>query len=269
MRARLLVILAILCLAFGRIAPLCAEARDLRLSLLYDNTAAHAELTADWGFSCLVQCDGRTILFDTGAKPEILLHNMRVMGVDKSPIEAIVFSHEHPDHVVGVSALGGRVIPLIYLPRLARIYDMTSAAMRAAAVEIVSVSDTLEIAPSIRISRPLGGICHEQGLVIDTRRGLVVVVGCSHPGVIAMLDEILRSTGRPLYALIGGLHLGDSTPDRIDEVIAGLQALNVQQVCPCHCTGETAVERFRTAFQDRFVAGGAGTILHLVADTAE
>jgi 7,8-dihydropterin-6-yl-methyl-4-(beta-D-ribofuranosyl)aminobenzene 5'-phosphate synthase len=245
------------CLLSGA-AFLSAQIRDLRLTLLYDNTTTRADLTADWGFSCLVRSDGETILFDTGAKPVVVRSNMRSLGIDQSILGAIAFSHEHTDHVLGVSAFGGASIPAIYLPKLARIYDATSAAMRDAAADIVIVSDQTEIAPSIWLSEPLGGICFEQALAIDTAEGLVVVVGCSHPGIVAMLRNIAARTGRPLHALVGGMHLMDSSADEIRRVISELRAMGLQRVCPCHCSGEKAIELFRSAFPDGFLDGGVG-----------
>jgi 7,8-dihydropterin-6-yl-methyl-4-(beta-D-ribofuranosyl)aminobenzene 5'-phosphate synthase len=182
------VLVVLLASLLSRPTFLAAQIRDVRVSLLYDNAAIRGDLIPYWGLTRLVQCDERTILFDAEAKPAVLRHNMAALGVDQSRIEAIAISHEHSDLLSRISAFSRKSITLVYLPRDARIYEMTSEALRNAAAQIVVVSELTGIAPFIRISKPLGGFRFEQVLVIDTWNGLVVIVGCAHPGIVAMVN---------------------------------------------------------------------------------
>ena len=90
---------------------------DLKLTILYDNTAVDTRLKSDWGFAALVEYGGHTLLFDTGADGSMLLDNMRQLDVDPKSIEAVIFSHEHGDHTGGLQALlETGVRPTVYAP---------------------------------------------------------------------------------------------------------------------------------------------------------
>ena len=75
------------------------------VTILYDNTSYTEGTEADWGFACLIEAHGRTLLFDTGAKGQLLLSNMAQLGIDPARIEQVVISHSHWDHTGGLDAL--------------------------------------------------------------------------------------------------------------------------------------------------------------------
>jgi 7,8-dihydropterin-6-yl-methyl-4-(beta-D-ribofuranosyl)aminobenzene 5'-phosphate synthase len=77
----------------------------LRFTILYDNYLHQEGTQADWGFSCLIEGTEKTILFDTGTQPQILMHNIEVMGVDLKKVDQIVISHDHGDHTGGLPAV--------------------------------------------------------------------------------------------------------------------------------------------------------------------
>jgi glyoxylase-like metal-dependent hydrolase (beta-lactamase superfamily II) len=106
---RILNILMLTCLLLTPVVrPGQVPSRSLTITVLYDNVAATAGTEADWGFSCFVEMGGGSVLFDTGANPEVLRANINALQVDLSRINAVVFSHEHKDHTGGVEALGAR-----------------------------------------------------------------------------------------------------------------------------------------------------------------
>src|SRR6056297_1066154 len=74
------------------------------VTIVYDNEALQDDLISDWGFSCLVELKNRTLLFDTGTKGDILLHNMKKLDIHPSDIDSVFLSHNHHDHVGGLSA---------------------------------------------------------------------------------------------------------------------------------------------------------------------
>jgi 7,8-dihydropterin-6-yl-methyl-4-(beta-D-ribofuranosyl)aminobenzene 5'-phosphate synthase len=103
----------------------------------------------------------------------------------------------------------------------------------------------------------------EQCLTVDTPEGLVVVVGCSHPGILPMLEQVKRQTGRPLYLVIGGFHLLNLAGAEARKTAAAMQALGVAHVSATHCTGEGALQEFRGVFGDCYVSAGVGAVINL------
>ncbi len=152
----------------------------LKLTIVYDNTTTDPQLKPDWGFAAVVEYDGHTLLFDTGANGSILLDNMRQLGVDLGSIEAIILSHQHDDHTGGLRALLDTGIrPTVYAPA-----KFTKAFKRqvAARTNLIEVGDAIEIVPGVHTTLPIGSIV-EEALVVETGDGAVVITGCAHPGV--------------------------------------------------------------------------------------
>ena len=169
----------------------------VRITYLYDNTVAVPDVRADWGFACIVEGRGARVLFDTGAKPDVLRHNAQALHVDLARLDAVVLSHDHGDHTAGFPALGARPgLPVFY----ARGFNPTVvAALGKSGAKLVAVSTSVDVAPGMRTSDEFGTSIKEEALVIDTPDGLVVVVGCSHPGIVPMLRQN-QGIGRPAHS---------------------------------------------------------------------
>jgi len=213
----------------------------MRITVVYDNETKRPGLRADWGFSCLIEVQGsHKILFDTGASGSILLHNLKELKVDPSDIAVVVISHPHGDHTGGLQ-------DIMEANQDAKLYLPPSFNGGVPARNITKIKEPSEICPNIFTTGEIGGI--EQALVIRTAKGLLVVAGCSHPGVGNILDTAAR-VGR-VCGIIGGLH-GFSNFDR-------LRPLSL--ICPCHCTQyKSAIKHL---FPDRCWDCGVGTILEI------
>ncbi len=209
----------------------------MKITILYDNTTTRADLEADWGFACAVEARGKRILFDTGAKGPILARNMEALGVDPAGFDFAVISHDHWDHTGGLETVLERVSLPVYLP--------TPCAEPAGAKAVTSVSGPLTIAEGIHSTGTLAGI--EQSLAVETEGGLAVIVGCSHPGVGAILDAASRF-GEVRY-LAGGLH-GFRDFARLEPL---------DRFSPMHCT--QAIGEIAERFPDKVEEGGAGRVL--------
>src|SRR4029453_9468995 len=96
---------------------------------------------------------------------------------------------------------------------------------------------------------------------VDTSEGLVVIVGCSHPGILPMLEKIRSETGRPLYLVIGGFHLLGRSEGEARQLASAMKAMGAAHVSPAHCSGETAVHAFRDIFGNRYVSAGVGAVV--------
>jgi 7,8-dihydropterin-6-yl-methyl-4-(beta-D-ribofuranosyl)aminobenzene 5'-phosphate synthase len=231
----------------------------VRITYLYDNTEAVPGVRADWGFACIVEGRGARVLFDTGAKPEVLRRNAEALHVDLGRLDAVVLSHDHGDHTAGFPALGSRPgLPVFY----AQGFSLpVVAALAQSGAKLVPVSEGLQVTPGMRTSDEFGTSIKEEALIIDTPDGLVVVVGCSHPGIVPMLRQIKNSTGRPIHAVVGGFHLLQTPAAEVNGIVAAFKDLGVSRVGPTHCTGPDAIRNFKEAFGDRYIAGGVGAVV--------
>jgi 7,8-dihydropterin-6-yl-methyl-4-(beta-D-ribofuranosyl)aminobenzene 5'-phosphate synthase len=257
---RILNILMLTCLLLTPVVrPGQVPSRSLTITVLYDNVAATAGTEADWGFSCFVEMGGGSVLFDTGANPEVLRANINALQVDLSRINAVVFSHEHKDHTGGVEALGARPGLLTFFP--ASFGEAMRARFSTQGLRLMPVTEATAVLPGFATSKEMGARIREDALVVEIPDGLVVVVGCSHPGIVPMLRQISASRKRPVYMVLGGFHLLQTPEEEVRRIVGEFEALGVTYAGPTHCTGEAATELFREAYGRRFIECGVGSVV--------
>jgi 7,8-dihydropterin-6-yl-methyl-4-(beta-D-ribofuranosyl)aminobenzene 5'-phosphate synthase len=227
-----------------------------------------------------------------------LAENADRLGVDLRRAESIVLSHGHYDHTGGLAvALRGDAPKTVLLhpaaleAKYARNPDGTSreigmpeACRRAIerAARVVHTVEPVALAGGLTVTGPIprntdfedtGGpffldedcrqadpLEDDQSVFFDTPEGTVVLLGCAHSGVVNTLDHVGRLTGgRPLHAVIGGMHLVQASAERIDRTIEALRRLDPTLLAPAHCTGTAATVALRHAFADRCTDCGVGT----------
>lgn len=243
--------------------PTIAEpAEEMSLTIVYDNNAYDPRLRTAWGFACWLQRGDTCLLFDTGGDASILLGNMDILGLDPQDIDVVVLSHIHRDHtggLMGLLATGAR--PLVYLP--VSFPGQFKSGLREL-VTVHEVSEAQEILPGIHTSGEMGTDIREQGLVVQTNQGLVVITGCAHPGIVEIVRQAQAVFDDETYLVLGGFHLGSSSVSKIREVCAAFRQLGVQKLAPCHCTGEQAMRIFATEFGDNYMHCGVGRAIELI-----
>ena len=231
---------------------------ELDIQIVYDNTSLDDSLRQDWGFSAFIAFRNARILFDAGTDADLLLANSRKLGIEPASITHAVISHSHADHVNGLYRLGlkNRSMRVYFLDDFpANVFELASAV----GIQPLRVKGPIEIAPGIYSTGPVEGEPSEQALIIETAKGLVVLTGCSHPGLDRMVEtaEKQRSSDS-VRLLMGGFHMHRQKDEEIRATIARLQTLNVRAVAPAHCTGEGAKQLFRQAFGEHYQPAGAG-----------
>lgn len=190
----------------------------MKFTIVYDNDAM-SEYRKSWGFSCLI---GTNVLFDTGADLETLLYNMNKMQIDFDAIDTIVLSHEHGDHTGGIDIAYQLGDLRVFIPQsFSR--GIKKRLSKLQNVKIVEVSNPIQVVSGITSTGEIG-TTKEQSLMVETPEGLVIVTGCSHPG----LHNILRGATRfgKVYGVIGGFHGFDKL-----KILSDLHL-----IVPCHCT---------------------------------
>lgn len=271
-----------------------------RVAILNDCFGRELPLRKDWGFAALVEFQGRRILFDTGNRPRTFAENAQAMSVDLKRLDFVVISHRHGDHTTGIahllsihpqipiyapnelygvfgSNLPGSFFPLCHsLPSYMRYYDgkppdVIHHGSPWPDANFVRVSEITEIAPDIYIIPTVSEVpgtreMRELTLALRTPSGLVVVVGCSHPGIEKIL-QACQAVSRNTQCIVGGLHWV-LTPEA--EVATRAHALRetwgVRQIAPGHCTGEPAFAKLREVFGNDYLFAGLGEVLDLGAD---
>jgi len=236
---------------------------SLLMLITYDNNPYDARLRTSWGFSCVVRCDQKSILFDTGGNSTILLDNMGKLKIDPREIDIVVLSHIHGDHTGGLAGfLKKNNQVTVYLPGSFPQSFKDGIKSYGSKVEEVYVSK--EIMPGVYTTGELGAGIKEQSLVVKTSRGLVIITGCAHPGIITIIREAKKIAGDKLYLVVGGFHLGGTPTRQINSIIQNFKMLGVEKVAPCHCTGEEAINLFRRYFGRNCIETGVGRIITIV-----
>jgi 7,8-dihydropterin-6-yl-methyl-4-(beta-D-ribofuranosyl)aminobenzene 5'-phosphate synthase len=256
------ILTAISLLLYGTGRNAHGEAGATRITILYDNYEYDPDCTTGWGFSCLIDTESAQVLFDTGADGKTLLKNMRALGVEARDIDVVVISHMHGDHTGGLfDALEHIGACTVYFP-VSVPQSFESRATRTGSKCVVSESFR-EIYPHIYTTGALGKMIKEQALVVDTQKGLIVVTGCAHPGVVLITEEAARHFEKDIALVMGGFHLFSTDAASIQEIIVRLKDLGVKKVAPCHCSGDRARAMFHDAYGERFLDAGAGRVLKL------
>ena len=280
------------------LAHMAAAGTPNRVTILYDSFGKSPTLTMDWGFAALVDYGGKRILFDTGNNAQIFEHNVKAAGVDLQKLDFVVMSHRHGDHMGGLAYLL-KVNPTvkIYAPKeRSGVYgdDQPSSTWyrkdpslpteqryyRGAPPEIIHmgkawpnanfqlIDKSIEIVSGMYLialvsDQPGTLEVHELSLAIRTPDGLVLVVGCSHPGVEHILREA-SAIDPHINLLLGGLHqiqAPDAEVERIARVLHDQYKLD--RIAPGHCTGEPEFAALKKTFGDHYLYAGVGSVVDL------
>jgi len=199
-------------------------------------------------------------MFDTGKKGELLLANFEKMGAEPKTVDAVVISHNHGDHTGGLFRFLAKNKQVdVFLPASTPEQFVKEAESRAASVSVVT--KPVEICKGVFVLGPLGDQIIEQALVVDTENGLVIVTGCSHPGIVAIAKRAKKELSRDIYMVLGGTHLLRHSDDDLQQVVDGLKKLGVQKVGATHCSGDKAISMFKQTFGDGFIKMGVGRVI--------
>lgn len=231
----------------------------LKITILYDNRTLRKGLKAAWGFSALIEHQRGILLFDTGAKTDILLANMKVLRVNPKKITDIFISHNHWDHLGALFGFLSKNQKIkVHLP--AACSTTYAGEVKASGAECVRLKKLSMIAKNIYSSGEMGEAIKEQFLIIDTSDGLVMITGCSHPGIVAMARRAKQVFKKEIALIVGGFHLGSLSRVYSKKVAQQLKSLGVKKIAPCHCTGKKAIKMFAQEFGEKFIKMGVGSI---------
>jgi len=236
--------------------------KNLSITVSYDNNPYKERLTTAWGFSCVIRGTKKTILFDTGGDVSILLTNMEELGIYPKEIDLVVLSHIHGDHVGGLySFMEKNPEVVVYLPK--SFPKDFKDKVKGYGTKIVEVQGPLKICQEVYSTGELGTWIKEQSLIIHTEKGLIVITGCAHPGIVKIVNkakDLVKGKGDVLLVM-GGFHLGGESKGEIEDIISSFRKLGVSYVGPCHCSGDTARQLFKEEYGENFINVGVGRVV--------
>ena len=273
-----------------------SSAGTVRVTLLVDDES-EGRLVAEHGLCLWIRTSQRTVLLDSG-QGSALASNVARLGITLDSVQDLVLSHGHYDHTGGLPevvklapsvhvhghpqasrarySLRAGVAKPIGMPDTARSALQSLPAQRLHWVtQAVRLDETMGVTgpiPRIMDYEDTGGpffldsagthadpIDDDLALWIRTDAGLVVLVGCSHAGLINTLRYAQNLAGCPrLHAVLGGFHLLEAGRKRIERTVQALVEMSPDWVIPCHCTGGRAVGALADALGSRVRAGSAG-----------
>ena len=234
------------------------ESSLTELVIVYDNNPFDNRLRTAWGFSCLIRLPAKTILFDTGGDSPTLLHNMRQLQIDPGEVDIVVLSHIHGDHVGGLSGfLEENSAVTVYLPQ--SFPQSFKDDVKSLGAKVEEVYEARGLFSGVYTTGELGNGTKEQSLIVTTGKGLVIITGCAHPGVanIIRVAKDVVPDGR-VYLVIGGFHLAGASSAQIESVIQEFSQLSVENVAPCHCSGDETRRLFKESYREGYLESGVG-----------
>lgn len=235
---------------------------EITFKVLYNNIPLNDSFAGDNGLSCLIEIGEHSYLFDAGRIPEILTGNTEALEIDASKIDFIFISHIHSDHIGGLPGIIEKCNrPLLYLP--ASFPKSQAPKGREYVVsKIVKakpfVSDTIHIKEAVKLNEYFYSTgmfedrTYEQALIINTSEGLIILTGCSHPGIVEIVRGAKSLLNREVYLVMGGFHLAVTDSVEVKNIADELRNLT-KFIAPCHCTGEKAQEIIKDVFKEDYI----------------
>ncbi len=259
-------------------------------------------LLGEHGFACHLETPDGQFLFDTGGGMTIM-NNAKLLDIDFTKLKGIMFSHGHFDHTGGfkqVLKITGK-IPVYAHPDLFTCHFSRNSGtlvkigvpwpqeeLEELGAEFIFSADPYPITPDLTLSGTVPRLSavetgdpsllslDEEGheisdplyddlsLFIKTDKGLVILLGCAHAGLINILDHAIKVTGeKKIYMVLGGTHLKFCSDEQMDATLDKLEELKVEKIGTSHCTGLRGARILADRFGDKFFFASVGTVIDL------
>ena len=251
--------------SFGELDPIRLNSDNTTIKILYDSTAINNKFKTGWGFSCWINDH---IIFDTGTNGKDLLNNIQLMNVSLADIDKIIISHEHYDHIGGMWEIleKNKNISTYICPNFTSSFKNRVKSLRSSIIESKLFQ---EIVPNIFTTGEMSGVYKnqfipEQSVIIKTQKGLVIITGCAHPGIVSILNKIKNTfPNDKIYWVIGGFHLRNADQTTIEKIANQFKKLNIEKVSPIHCSGKKTQDIFEKTYKVNLIKLKVGDIIEI------
>ena len=237
----------------------------MKIKMIYNNTGECPGMENGWGLAAWIETGTESILFDTGGNAGILMKNIRAASLDPQTLSGVIISHNHWDHKNGLAGIldaAHNKPPVYVVANVADSYrDDYPEATITGVDEAVQITGNLWSTGQIEGNYRLGSLW-EQSLILLQDEGMMILTGCSHPGITTIAEKAKELfPSHPIRLVAGGFHLKSTRRKEVLKISDRLKELGVEQVAPSHCTGDRAIELFRSEWTDRFMAFDLGDTL--------
>ena len=270
-----------------------------KISIVCENTVAGTiGFIGEHGWSVYIERGDNRIIFDTGQGIGFS-NNTRLLNIDLREVQTVILSHGHYDHTLGLQDLfkeeGKKTLychPDCFIPKFSlrgktpRYIGIpyTEKELKKMGADIHFITEFTEIMPGIHITGSIPRVTDfesvdsmlkvkgpddewetdtlwdDMSVVIETEKGLVVILGCAHSGIINTLKHVAKQMpGLPIDTVIGGTHLGFADKNQFDKTVDALKAFNIKHLGVSHCTGQINAAKLHHLFKDSFFFASVGT----------
>lgn len=237
---------------------------DINMTIVFDNyyfaDAIWNDLKTLWGFSCYIETPHKTILFDTGSNGRVLLANMEKQNTSINKIDTIFLTHHHWDHIGGLDSVI-ELNPDIEIIAPSSLSKLMIKDLKTMVSQVTTIEENVtQLFDDVYTTGLMGDDVKEQSIIIDTDEGLILITGCAHNGVVDIVKKSQQLLNKKISLLLGGFHLMGEDETAINTVIKELKKMNIDYLCPTHCTGDTAKVLFKNSFNQAYIEGGLGKV---------
>lgn len=256
MYKKILILCFILFLGFG-FSQVTSGKAEILISSVYDNYRTDKDLKTGWGFASLIKTPQDMILFDTGGDLEKLLLNMQKMEINPDSINKVFISHIHGDHLGGLEGLLDMNNDMtVFIPQ--SFPNSVNRMILKKGAKLIRIKEPKQISQNIYTTGEIYGPPQEQSLIIESNKGLIIITGCAHPGIVKIIEKSIEIiNNNQVYLVLGGFHRPPLS------VVSEFRDIGVQKVAPSHCTGDKVRNAFAKDYKKNFIEYGVGKTIRI------